>query len=463
MKVSLSQLKKYYTGSPYWVKKLYSSLPWSIRMGKGYRDAYSFLASAEHYSAEQWRVYQTYKLKELLVHCEATVPYYKALFSDKGIDVNASNIWVEFEKIPLLDKQTVLSDIDAFLSNKFRKKSLYSATTGGTTGKPMQIFYDSVSYKKEWAFKIHAWNKAIGYQPSSRKATFRGVASGNALWVENPIYNEIRFSPFHMVDESLKDIVDKLVVYKPKFVHGYPSAIAALSSYLIENNLKIASVKAVMFISENILDGQRRLVQEAFGCEPYSFYGHSERALFASMKADLNEYHSHPAYGVCELVDDHGAVIKDCGLRGELVGTGFINPAMPLLRYRAGDYCMWSNVNSDNAGYGTFPVVEGRWKQEFVEGRDGKRVSLTALNMHEDLYAHIDAMQYVVGEQGLVDLNIIPAVSYEQGVEEKILAEYRDKLGDTFTVQVSLVDSLIKTKIGKCPLMVKSRVDRISN
>lgn len=450
--MNLNNLKKLYGSSPNFIKKIYSAIPWEIRMGKEYKKAYSFLEKSLFWSEEKWHEYQTKELKSLLKYCQDNIPFYQKQFLKYNIDTDAKDIWNEFYKLPFLDKKIVTENIDEFIPTSNIKS--YSATTGGTTGKPMQIYYDKDSFAKEWAYKIFFWHKAIGYKPTDKKATFRGVSSKDKFFVENPIYNEIRFSPFNMEGDAMEIIVSKLLDYSPKYIHGYPSAIEQLANYFEKHNLRLMDLKGVMLISENIYEPQRKKIENVFGCNIYSFYGHSERLLFASMLDDLDVYYSHPAYGITELIDDTDKPITAYGKLGELVGTGFINKAMPLLRFKTGDYSSWSDKSSE-VNMPKLDGVKGRWAQEYLIGKRGKKISMTALNMHSEVYSKIKQMQYVQTQRGYVTLKIVKENSFLQNDEQTILKEHMEKLGEEFALNFSYVDALEKTPAGKTKYLIQ--------
>ena len=451
--MKLEHLKKIYLISPNFIKKAYSQIPWDIRMGKEYRKTLIFLNESLCWSEEKWKDYQSIKLRELLKFCKTNIPYYQRQFLKYEIDVNAKNVWKEFYKIPFIDKSIVTQNINDFIPNKFIKS--YSATTGGTTGKPMRTFYDKSSFHVEWAFKIFFWNKAIGYKPTDKKATFRGISTKNKIYVDNPIYNEIRFSPFSMDNVNMKILVRKLIDYNPLYIHGYPSAIEELSDYFRKHKCKIQNLKGIMLISENIYDYQKEKIEKIFNCKVYSFYGHSERVIFASMLDDLDGYFAHPAYGITELIDKNHKVIARPEKLGELVGTGFINKAMPLLRFRTADFSSWGHQNSENC-FPKLNKIKGRWSQEYLIGKNGKKISLTALNMHSKVFTKIKKIQYIQNKIGLITLNLIPEVNFTVNDEKDILNQYAEKLGREFEIKTRYVSSLKKTRAGKVRFLIQN-------
>ena len=61
------------------------------------------------------------------------------------------------------------------------------------------------------AFMHQQW-KRVDYKPTFKKATFRGVSFkkiDSSYWQENPIHNELQFSPFHINDSTMGKYIDQ--------------------------------------------------------------------------------------------------------------------------------------------------------------------------------------------------------------------------------------------------------------
>jgi phenylacetate-CoA ligase len=159
-----------------------------------------------------------------------------------------------------------------------------------------------------------------------------------------------------------------------------------------------------------------------------------------------------------ELIDTNGRLITDNERLGEIVGTSFVNPAFPLLRYRTGDIGYWSDCD---CGLQT-PVlgdIEGRWGQDWLVGLDGSLVSVTALNVHDDLFRAVKAMQFQQESPGSVTLALVPDKRlFSPDHKERIHGEMQKKVGASIDLEVAVVDELSPTISGKLPY-VRQEVD----
>ena len=58
------------------------------------------------------------------------------------------------------------------------------------------------------------------------------------------------------------------------------------------------------------------------------------RLIFS--QCEYGKYHISPEYGIAEVVDENCNAVQS-GKMGELICTGFLNNAMPFIRYKTGD------------------------------------------------------------------------------------------------------------------------------
>ncbi|ABK19005.1 phenylacetate--CoA ligase family protein [Syntrophobacter fumaroxidans] len=405
------------------------------------------------------RAYQEEALEKILSFACDQIPAYRHLRSV----VARFRPFDALQEFPLLDKETLQSDMSGYLPRDFDRIPHHECSTGGTSGNQLRFFLDDQSQSIEMAFMHLQWAR-VGYTPGCRKATFRGVefrsVSDRIYWQPNPVYNELQFSPFHMNEATLDRYLHKLGQYRPRFIHGYPSAISLLADFITRNRLKTGirlQLDAVLLASEGILPGQRELIEEAFSTRVYSWYGHSERVVLAGECEKSPAYHHFPDYGILEIIDDNGNVLQKEGEPGEIVGTGLINRSLPLIRYRTGDKArMLGHECACGRSFDRFDQVEGRWRQEFVIGKTGSRISLAALNMHGPLFDHIVRYQYYQKRAGELQLRVMVSSGFT-ALEKKALQEaYARKTGSELSVEVKTVEDIPLTSRGKLRRLVQN-------
>lgn len=213
-------------------------------------------------------------------------------------------------------------------------------------------------------------------------------------------------------------------------------------------------LRCVLAGSERLTGPQKRLLEEVFGCRVYAWYGHSERVVLAGAGRVSDLLYFWPTYGYVEFGP------PDAEGLSEVIGTSFHNLVLPLIRYRTGDYV---RVHDPAAGGAEFPwpaaeAVEGR-EQEFLLTATGRRISLTAFNMHDDSFDDLYALQFFQGEAGRAELRYVAGPAFKPERLGRIEAVLRTKLGDDFEFSLRQVEEIEKTARGKGKWLVSTLSD----
>src|ERR1035437_4125162 len=296
---------------------------------------YNLLERREVISSERIKEYQLSQTKGILVYSYQNVPYYTELFNKINFKPEKLNSFDDIKIIPFLTKEIIRENFDKLISTKKVKGGYYSTTTSGTTGEPLKLLLDYDSFFRENAF-IYYFRKKLGYQFEDRLVTFRGIEFGKKFWRYNPINNETIFSPFKLSRLTLELYIKKINEIKPSYFNGYFSSIFYFAKLLSENNIKLNfRLKGIFLSSENINEVERLFVESLFNVKSLTFYGHTERCVIAQ-EIKHNEYSFDPYYGFTEQIK-----IKDNSF--EIIGTGFLNKTMPLIRYKTDDVCLTAN------------------------------------------------------------------------------------------------------------------------
>jgi phenylacetate-CoA ligase len=263
-------------------------------------------------------------------------------------------------------------------------------------------------------------------------------------------------STYDLHANNFETYAERLIKFNPKYIHTYPSAIAVFAKYVEEKNIQFPELKAIFCSSEQFFEGQRELIETAFNTKVYSWYGHSEYTTLAG-ECELNtDYHLFFEYGYTELIDENGKVIIQPGVQGEIVGTSFEMKGYPIIRYKTGDYAEWVEGKcACGRNYQLMKNVIGRWHQEMIVTNIGSTISLTALNMHSDIFDHVVQYQFHQKEVGKVVLKIIKSDHFSIQDEEKITQSFSMKFKDLVEFSISYVDQLPRTERGKHKCLIQ--------
>lgn len=453
--MGFSLKRNIYESLPLAIKQGLCLIPFSWWAGKAYRTIYRRGPWFDRASREELLHYQERQLGRLLRFAAEQVPAYRH-FRQSVERFRPFDVLKEF---PLLDKDTVQANLRNYLPRDFAKIPHYEVTTGGTSGNQLKLYLDDHSQSIEMAFG-YRFMKRMGYTPRRRKATFRGVPFANltpgVFWQYNPIYSEVQFSPFHMSEDNLPAYIEQFIRYCPEYLHGYPSAIDALAEHIIRHDLfsRLPQIKAAFLCSEGCSTMQRERIEKGFRTRVFSWYGHTERVIFAGECEKNSTYHQFPDYGILEIIDDAGNSCEKEGERGEIVGTGLNNFCMPLIRYRTGDYATRLASRCEcGRDWARFTDVEGRWKHDMVIGQSGSRISIAALNMHGPLFDRVVRYQYYQEAVGVCVLKVVVAPEFTERDRLAIKAAYNAKVGDEVQFTVQIVKDIPLTARGKLKML----------
>jgi phenylacetate-CoA ligase len=374
------------------------------------------------------------------------VPYYNKRYH--GVEIRSV---AEFDQtLALIDKDTVLDNYDDFINPQVNLRNYDFGTTGGTSGKPMKLVAPKNRYVVELATMHDMWSR-VGYNFDVRAVIRNHRLSDDLIYTINPITREVIFDGFRLDQDYFESIYQVIKRMHVPFVHAYPSAAYEFSRFLRDRGYDPSFIRAFLSGSENIFDYQIDLIERRLGIRFFNWYGHSEKLILAGYCQKGNLYHVEPTYGYFELVDEENRMIREPGSTGEMVGTSFHNPGMPLIRYRTGDFAEYVSDHCPACGRRVTILknIKGRWSGDKIFNSDGSFVTTTALNLHSELYSVINGMQYVQERKGDLRVLVVRSPEFRDGHEAALYRHFREKLKPETTITIEYVDRLRRQPNGK--------------
>jgi phenylacetate-CoA ligase len=296
----------------------------------------------EHFKKpfEERKVYLRRALVRQLQVAESCVTYYRDLFKTVRFDPSRVERDLKYlEDLPLLSKEIIMEQGGRMLNTRLEKEHLIVAKTGGSTGPTMLVYYTKIG--ADWASAVNqlaqGWAGRKRYQKELRLASRFPEEFPLRDRVKEHIkcfaMNRSNIFTHSFDDVDLEVVWKKLRRRKPCLMHGHPSTLYALASYLERMGRKARGVMKVFESTGEVLDQKKRQkIEEVFGCRCINRYGNAEFGVTA--------YETRESDGKLKVVDY--VVYPECvgsteGQGREIVLTGLTNDAMPLIRYRTGD------------------------------------------------------------------------------------------------------------------------------
>jgi len=419
----------------------------------------NMLLQSEKYSPDQMQRLQDERFVKIARHAIKTVPHYREWAAHEGIHENDIKSLSDLAYFPILKKDAIREKPERFLSDDLDKKGgIFTLSTSGTSGKPLTIFCDPDSRTHHYAFfsRLRSW---FGLGKKSWRATLFGriiVRSDHnkpPFWRYDFFQRNMLMSSYHLSDSNLQHYYKKLSNCVPDEIIGYPSSVYQLAGYIVRNRLDPLSPKVVFTTAETLLDHQREMIEKAFQSPVIDQYGCTEMTFFAS-QCEKGVMHIHPEHGIVEIVDERGMSVPS-GESGLSVTTGFINMAMPLIRYEIGDVIAESDAKcSCGRPFKVLKMIEGRL-DDILTTPDGR-----PLGRMDPIFkgrSGIYETQIVQSDYNVLEFNIVKDSRFTPQAEEELLYEIRKRTGHEMVIKINYVGSIQKESNGKFKAVIKRK------
>jgi len=419
-----------------------------------YRSEANVLSTTSRMSRDELAEFRFRRLSGIVSWAAKHSPYYRRVLEIKDKEYRLTSPG-DFSGFPILDKGTVISEKNNLRAQVLFPLGVYQGATGGSSGEQVVFCLSRESWLREWAH-IEAGMRRFGWKPGMRKLTIRGAAVAGPdqgrYWRFKPEHREMLISPFYLGPKEAPLVESAVRRFRPQFIQGFPSAIRL---YLRECGIEgLTDVRGVLLTSEACTTDQRAEIRDALGVEPFTFWGHSERGGIAWEYPGYEGLFSDARYGYVEEVE------------GQILVTGFLNRAQPLLRYRLGDFgrVIASEYSPSGCLERLVDLRSGRDPNDSLRNELGQSIGMAALELHGSrlVDSGLRSLQYHQDVEGYVTI----LYSCSQGelvdgdLEEMLLESHRKRMGKGFVWNAKRVASPRRTKSGKMPVILTGDLDR---
>lgn len=413
---------------PDFISKLVYQLSVGIR-NPSLNNIYRQLKQSEHFSREQLYNLQFERVQSLLNFASRYSPYYRAVFDQHGIDVNAIRNLDDFRQIPITDKKTLIAH-SAEIHTAYNFSKVFKAETSGTTGNALEFTkneeWDSTNRAalmraydwygvKPWQYSGYLW----GFNISGLQAT--------KVQLLDFLQNRARLFNYH--PDEIQKFAGKL--HSASFLTGYSSMVYEIAKVINQQqNFSLTdfhNIKLIAGTSETILDIYKTEVEKALGLVMRSEYGAAEAGLIA-YECPQGRLHINVENVLLETNQNNEAIV-----------TNLASFSFPVIRYNLGDII---ELNDDSVycdcgiAHPTIKSLSGR-KGATIQGKANQYPALTFyyvfknLAIEEKLFLNYRAFQ---NEAGSVTLKIEQNKSERS--ESRLKAQLQNYFGDDVNVNI---------------------------
>lgn len=450
-------------------------------VGHRFSELIGQMEHAQWLSAAELQARSEERLRPLLEHTVATVPFYR----DFGIRLSGSPMDT-LRRFPVMTKTEYRErGIETFCSDRIPAFRRIDRTTSGSTGEPFRFMLDRAALPVIYASHLF-YDSWFGLQPFDRyvrimspPAPVPALPRGTPLFVRmrqaatrrlQALYEgwtQEKIMVWEVNAHTAESIYSRMERFKPDYVLGYTSTLAVIADELMKRGLRLSRpIRAVITIAETLTAARRKLIEDYFAPQHIvNRYGMREFGSWSGQNCSHSpdHFHMNTELVITEVLREDGSPAAP-GEIGRVVLTDLWNYARPFVRYFTGDLAVAGPLGPCACGRG-FPLlgqIEGR-SHECLYTPSGKVISPAVLGHYLFVYNnHLDSVrhyQLVQDGEDSLRLLVIPSNRWTDGTAA-VLAEAIDKLvGGEMRVTVETVPEIPAERSGKRPI-IKSQGPR---
>lgn len=405
----------------------------------------NIIREMNNWSKEEVTQWQNENLQNLIKHAYENTSYYRLLFDKLGIRPEEIRSSLDLSKLPVLTKKDIIKNIQDFIPKNINQIKHLKASTGGTSGDPLQFLLDFKSKSFGTASSIYFWN--IFDYKYGQKYIAMGSSSLNIndkIHLKNKIYNKLRgripLNGIGLSDELLMKYVHIIKKGNIQFIYGYASSIFLLADFIIKNNIIIDHIKACFTTSEVLTKNYRDSIKAAFNCKILDCYGAGDGGVTAFGIKD--DYY---CVGYNCVVEIH-----DCNNEnsGKILCTDLLNYAMPFIRYELGDVVELAPLSEEYDYNGQIiKKINGRSSDIFHLGNGRKLTGPGFTVLFKDINVKAYSIKLISPLE--ISVSILKKETFTHKDEERIYESFKQQAGHECRIVIKYVDKIEYTGSGK--------------
>ncbi|MHB0937011.1 MAG: phenylacetate--CoA ligase family protein [Armatimonadota bacterium] len=448
-------LQQLYFALPVWVQEAalsqYGRYLDRLYYGAGYDRWREHFDMTEWSTSAQMQEYQLEALRKILGTALRTVPWFHEL-AHEGFHIHDLKTLEDLRRLPIMEKEPIRQDPWRFVREDYQRKRLVVHKTSGTTGKSLHIYWSREGLPWWWALheeRVRRWagvSQALPRAMIGGRPIVRGSTTAPPFWRFNRHWRQLYMSSYHISPTTAPHYIGALRRYGSRWITGYGSAISLLGEHLLEQPAEL-DIKAVLTSGDTVTPRQRQAIEEGFRTRMFDYYGSAEGCCVIS-ECERGSLHVQPEAGILEILGEEGNPCPP-GVEGEFICTGLGNDAMPLVRYRTGDYGCWSKRPKCACGRQSPLVghITGR-TDDYLVLPDGRRQGRLSTAMKQA--PSVKQAQLAQDAPDHAWLLVVPDAGYRDEDGKALLDDLFSRIGShAIRIDVRPVREIPPTSVGK--------------
>ncbi len=281
------------------------------------------------------------KLRRLLAHAYENSRFYRERFREAGVHPEEIRDPSDLRRLPPLTKADMKAHLEEMVAANVPRGYLHRSATGGSTGEHTPFYQDAECLNPKIALE-YRFNRWAGWDVGEPIAfvwpaiqDFAGTLTLRTR-LRNALLDRRLMLYCGRLDElTLAEHARRLRDFAPTLIRAFPNPLWLLAQHLNENGGAPVRPRGIITVGEPLLDAQRALFEEVFGCPVFNCYVSRECGNIAGECEMHRGLHLNAESLIVECLHNDRPV--EPGEPGEVVITDLENRGMPLIRYRIGD------------------------------------------------------------------------------------------------------------------------------
>ena len=402
---------------------------------------------------------QRRRVRSMVAHAYRNVPYYRETMRRLGLTPAEFLTARDLAKLPVIERETLQRDPEAFLDERRRADECIEFRSGGSSGRPISIQADlrDLMEKGSAVNRIRPAIAALGVRayrsrtarlapPASSGGLVLGtISSTNLLKRIYPRTQELRLA----FGEDSATLLAALHDFGPDVISGYGSHAEELFAAALRGEGPVPAPKVFVYASDALPESARALLADEFGIPVLGVYGAVETPQIAFECEHHMGMHQNADLCPIRLLGPDGEEVAP-GVSGEVVTSNLVCRTTVLLNYRLGDLASWTGEACPcGRALPLLSLSVGRTGQ-WATGLDGRRIPGQVLARPLSLDPEVWGYRVEQLAPGRFRAAAIKAPGAgEDEVRARVVARFAELVGGAESLDVEFVSALPRTTQGK--------------
>ena len=281
------------------------------------------------------------KMRRLLRHAFHNTSFYRRRFQEVGTHPDKIKDLSDLDTLPILTKADIQGHLGEMVATNISSDGMRRSATGGSTGEHTPFYLDHACLNPKIALE-YRFNRWAGWDVGEPIAFVWPAIQDFAATpltkrrLRNVLLDRrLMLYSGHLDEQTLADHSRRFRAFAPALIRAFPNPLWILAKYLKETNGAPIRPKGIITVGEPLLDSQRTLFKDVFGCPVFNCYVSRECGNMAGECDFHHGLHINAESLIIEFVQNGRQAAP--GEPGQILLTDLENYAMPFIRYRIED------------------------------------------------------------------------------------------------------------------------------